>query len=511
MVRVLTLIHVVAFCFVFGHVAAQKQADTQKNVDMSKWITLTVKPGVEIEISYDATSESFVYVKVEGTTRSEKTLAFSGDMRWKYKTTGTEVKVYGAINTFNCDYNHDNITGLDASKNTKLKYLSCKANRLRTIDVSKNIELTKLDCSNNAIQTLAISDNTKLEVLNCNSNRLRTLDVSKNIQLTELHCEGNQLRALDVSKNMQLTELYCGGNQLRTLDVSKNMLLTKLGCEKNQLSMLDVSKNIELINLYCDNNHLSTIDVSQNLKLDCLKLHNNLFSTSTLNAFYCQLPDKKSVSEDGVIFLVDKKGDADEILAKSSSVQIAKDKKWSIRYWENRTDFEGIESNFICGDSSKLTLEPIFPSRHLLYKGEEWTTTVTSTGDWEIDETVSLPDWLEVTPKQGVSGTQVTIKAKANESSKERKYALTFVLAKAKTKEVVFLSQQLKPTLSVTHSEGYTFPAAGETKENYITVESTGAWMVSAYPTWCTVYPSTGRAGCSVVTIKAKKKYWFCA
>ena len=74
------------------------------------------------------------------------------------------------------------------------------------------------------------------------------------------------------------------------------------------------------------------------------------------------------------------------------------------------------------------------------YRGGEWKTTITSTRNWKIDETIPLPEGLIVEPKQGNSGTQVSITAKLNTKAEKRSIALVFVLADdPTTKEVVTL------------------------------------------------------------------------
>ena len=50
----------------------------------------------------------------------------------------------------------------------------------------------------------------------------------------------------------------------------------------------------------------------------------------------------------------------------------------------------------------------------------------------------------------------------------------------------------------------YTFPAAGESLTNYLTVESTGEWSVTSSAAWCTVEPKGGAAGTKQVTVKVE-------
>ncbi|MDO4229755.1 MAG: hypothetical protein Q4C98_08070 [Capnocytophaga sp.] len=160
-----------------------------------------------------------------------------------------------------CDYN--NLTNLDVSKNTALKYLGCSNNQLTSLDVSENIALKGLYCLDNQLTSLDISKNTALINLMCNSNKLTSLNVSKNIALEELSCDNNRLTSLDVSKNIELTSLVCNNNQLTSLDVSKNTALQKLVCENNNLSTLNVANG---------HNKNLTIWAKNNPNLKCIKI-----------------------------------------------------------------------------------------------------------------------------------------------------------------------------------------------------------------------------------------------
>lgn len=52
--------------------------------------------------------------------------------------------------------------------------------------------------------------------------------------------------------------------------------------------------------------------------------------------------------------------------------------------------------------------------------------------------------------------------------------------------------------------DGYTFPAAGESPTNYLTVESTSEWSVTSSAAWCTVEPKGGEAGTKQVAVKVE-------
>lgn len=113
--------------------------------------------------------------------------------------------------------------------------------------------------------------------LYCNDNQLTGLDVSKNTSLKFLYCHGNQLTNLDLSKNIVLTDLSCLKNQLTSLDLSKNTALQYLSCHDNQLTSLDLSKNTELKGLVIHNNQLTQLNLANgnNSKFRSLYIRGN--------------------------------------------------------------------------------------------------------------------------------------------------------------------------------------------------------------------------------------------
>ncbi len=410
-------------CFTFGLNTVRAE---ESKVDMTKCITLTVKQGEKIKLDF-AASTTGVWVKVSG-VKDEKeeeapTQLHGYDEQPQYEATGTEIKVYGAIDKFRIYHNEEKISAIDISHNLNLTYLSCAFNKLSSLDVSQNVNLTQLDCG------------------------------------------FNELSSLDVTKNVNLTFLSCGDNRL------------------------------------------SSLDVSQNVKLSALKIYENCFSTSVLNDIYCQLPDRTGQSK-GEIFTILQKGyTKDELLTRSTNKTITDAKNWAILYSNGNGGIEDITGNYTCGSTYALTLTPATIQNFFNYPGGEWKTTVTSTGNWKIDES-TLPEWLSVEPKQGNSGTQVTVKALLNPKYK-RSAALAFVLTDdANTKQVVVFWQDRyqygAPLISVTPLKEYTFSAVGETKANYFNVESNGAWSVtSSNAEWFPIEKKEGEAGSTKVTIKA--------
>ncbi len=161
------------FALIIGLLTSASTLQAQ-TVNMSRYITLTVKSGKVIKLDFKAAADGTPIRIVSGSNTRNITVGTAWEGTTYYTADGTEMKVYGDIIGFDCQGNGANLTAID------------------------------------------VSHNTLLEVLLCQGNRLSILDVSKNTQLTELYCYRNQLSSLDISKNTQLGWLYCYGNNFTT-------------------------------------------------------------------------------------------------------------------------------------------------------------------------------------------------------------------------------------------------------------------------------------------------------
>ena len=264
--------------------ASTMQAQT---VNMSRYITLTVKSGNNILLCFKAAAAGTPIRIVSGSNTYDITadtdLPVDPDA---YSAGDNKMTVYGNLTGFDCSQNDYDITA---------------------IDVSHNTQLTELDCFRNDISSL---------------------DVSKNTQLERLSCGSNNLTSLDVSKNTQLTKLYCGSNKLTTLDVSKNTQLERLSCYKNRLSSLDVSKNTQLKTLSC---------------------HGNAFTTAALDAIYCALPARLP-SDNAQIFPLDESSPiSEQNMVTATNAANASAKKWKVQKY-NGSDNPNITTTgtYVC-------------------------------------------------------------------------------------------------------------------------------------------------------------------
>ena len=196
-------------------------ATTMAQVNMSRYITLTVTNGAAIKLDFRADAAATPVRIVSGSNTQDITVGtdwYDGNVPSTYTVTAraSTMTVYGDLTGFSCQSNGENLTDIDVSNNTQLKNLYCSSNLLTTLDVSRCTQLDQLDCSNNNLTTLDVSGCTQLTMLHCSENRLSSLDVSKNTQLMRLDCFNNRLSNLDISHNTQLRWLYCHGNNFST-------------------------------------------------------------------------------------------------------------------------------------------------------------------------------------------------------------------------------------------------------------------------------------------------------
>ena len=155
--------------------------------NMDSYITLTVKSGEDIKLDFKAAADGTPVRIVSGSNTQDirvGTSWYNGNIPSTYTVTAGAftMTVYGDIIGLDCRKNEKNITSIDVSRNTQLKFLYCRNNKLSSLDLSKNTELF---------------------VLNCSDNKLSRLDVSKNTQLRGLFCYGNNF------STQALDAIYC--------------------------------------------------------------------------------------------------------------------------------------------------------------------------------------------------------------------------------------------------------------------------------------------------------------
>ena len=173
-----------------------------QSVNMSRYITMTVKKGKVIQLDFHGDEENTLVRIVSGTidtTINVKSVALPKG----FKTDADTMTVYGNIFDFSCAFNYGNVYGLNTDHNTQLKFLAFDNDSLTTIDVSKNTQLVELECARNYLTSLDVSHNTKLTFLNCFGNKLTSLDINNNKELNKLYYFDNPFTTAT------LDDIYC--------------------------------------------------------------------------------------------------------------------------------------------------------------------------------------------------------------------------------------------------------------------------------------------------------------
>ena len=264
-------------------------ATTMAQVNMSRYITLTVTNGAAIKLDFAAAAAATPVRIVSGSNTQDITVGtdwYDGNVPSTYTVTAraSTMTVYGDLTGFSCRSNGENLTDIDVSNNTQLKNLYCSSNLLTTLDVSR--------C-------------TQLDELNCFNNTLNSLDVSGCTQLTMLHCS------------------------------------------ENRLSSLDVSNNTQLMGLFCYNNNLSNLDILHNTQLRWLYCHGNNFSTAALDDIFCAIPDRTG-TYNGLIEPVYSETSSNHAIVLATNVQNAIAKNWKVQY-ENYKNIYATTGTYVCG------------------------------------------------------------------------------------------------------------------------------------------------------------------
>ena len=150
-------------------------------LNMSRYITLTVKSGEAIKLDLKAAAAGTPVRIVSGSNTQDITVGtdwYNGHYPSSFTVTAgsTTITIYGDIRWFSCSENGANLTAIDVSKNTQLRLLGCSSNQLSSLDLSKNTELFLLSCNDNKLTSLGISKNTntKLTTLYCYGNKFTT-------------------------------------------------------------------------------------------------------------------------------------------------------------------------------------------------------------------------------------------------------------------------------------------------------------------------------------------------
>ena len=174
---------------------------------------------------------------------------------------------------------------LDISTNVNLGTLYATKNNLTSLDISNNPLLHTLDCGLNYFTTgLDLTGAAGLEILRADNSQFPTLNVSDSPLLTYVSVQANKLNALDFSANPLLSTLHIQGNQFATYNASLNPTLTDFRCDYNVITNVDLSNNPNLHTFTSANNLLTTLDFSATPMLSIFNAANNDITTLDMDA-----------------------------------------------------------------------------------------------------------------------------------------------------------------------------------------------------------------------------------
>ena len=135
---------------------------------------------------------------------------------------------------------------------TELESLDVSDNNLTSLDISGRTALKYLSCTHNSLTSLDVNGCIALEDLSCGGNKLTSLDTSGCFALEGLGCESNSLTRLQILGLTKLQELYCAENRLTSLIVTGCSELEEIECNRNNLSYILVNGSPELGQVSCD-------------------------------------------------------------------------------------------------------------------------------------------------------------------------------------------------------------------------------------------------------------------
>lgn len=155
------------------------------------------------------------------------------------------------------------------------------------------VALDNLDVRNNQLTNIDLSSNTNLKFLNVRNNQLTSIDLSNNPNLESLFCDDNQIVDLDVSNCIDLIYLYCSNNQIANLFLDNNTNLGGLIADGNLLTNLDLSNTDNLVlNDFSNNPNLTYINLKNG--------NNEVFSLNGVSSHFNNLPNLELICIDDI-------------------------------------------------------------------------------------------------------------------------------------------------------------------------------------------------------------------
>ncbi|WP_293965101.1 T9SS type A sorting domain-containing protein [uncultured Porphyromonas sp.] len=214
---------------------------------------------------------------------------------------------------------------------------------VKTPQITITGKVISLDCADAQLTFLDLSRASSLKFLWCSKNALTELDTHTLSALSILHCAENQLSALDVTANTNLTELDCSQNKLTQVDLSQCGRLTHFLAYHNQIAAIDLSHNPLLIGIDLSKNKLATLSVTNNAKLETIYCNGNAIKGQAMEQLIASLPDRNDRTEVCHLFGIDTKDKNEQNVISKQNVGKALAKHWeTLDYSAGDNDGAGI-------------------------------------------------------------------------------------------------------------------------------------------------------------------------
>lgn len=174
---------------------------------------------------------------------------------------------------------------------------------------------------------------------------LTSLDVTNNTELKSLWINYNKLEELDLTGCSKLQEISCMHNKIKELDFKDCPNLALVTCHNNELRSLKTAGATALSELMCNNNKLTSLDFSSNPNIHIINAFGNEIGSAAASKLIASLPAIPN-PDWGTLQFVKLGKDLNECTR--SDVEIAKQKRWRIKAWDegNLVDYPGTDEAF---------------------------------------------------------------------------------------------------------------------------------------------------------------------
>ncbi len=158
-----------------------------------------------------------------------------------------------------------------------------------------------------------------------------------------------------------VTILGCGSNGITSITLSNTNKLKVLGCSKNKIESLNFAEAPILEQLSCSGNLLQELDFNATPNIHRIYCYSNKIKGAEMTNLVNSIPTNTSAI-DYELFIVDKTNPAEENVATTTDVNIAKEKNWAVYDYNggNYTNYDGEESSSI--ESVEGSIMKLYPS-----------------------------------------------------------------------------------------------------------------------------------------------------